>query len=880
MSAVAPPLSLLHHHRLCRLEVEKTKNCRSSSLHSTPQNSHFSLSQQINSLCQSNDLNKALKLLQQEGKNVERSSTDMVAAMGLLLQASGNKKEIETGRKVHELVCDSTRYKDDFYLNTSVITMYSSCGFPLDSRIVFDQLGVKDLCLWNALVSGYMRNELWFDAVLVFCEMLIVCECKPDNFTFPCVIKACGEIMDLGLMQGVHGLGLKMGLARDVFVCNALISNYGKFRLVVDAARVFENNEEKNLVSWNSMISVFSKNEFYGHSLDLFKRMLTSQEGIVPDVATLVSVLPVCAAEGNIEMGRMIHCMAVKMELSKEVKVINALVDMYAKCGYVTEAQVTFDKNDSRNTVSWNSLIAAYSRGGDVHQTFKILQKMQVASPSGANEVTILNVLPVCLQMSELLSVRVLHAYSLRHGFQYNELVSNAFITAYAKCGSSRFAQNVFNCIENRTVSSWNALLGGYAQNGDPLKAIDMYLHMSSFNLNPDWFSISSLLLACAELKSLRYGKEVHGFVLKNGLVDDSHIRISLISLYSRCGRPLYAKFLFGGMEDRSLVSWNAMISGYSQNGLPNEAINLFRELVYEGIEPHEIAITSVLGACSQLSALRLGKETHCFALKTRLIDHMYVGSSIIDMYAHSGAIKLSQRVFEHLKKRDVASWTCLIAGYGIHGRGKEALNLFREMQMLGFKPDAFTYIGILMACNHMGLIEQGIRCLNEMQVLHGVEPKLEHYACVIDMLGRSGRFTDAIELIEDMHVEPDAAIWNSLLSSCRFRGELHLGKQFADKLLELEPYKAENYILLSNLFAGSGKWDDVRRVRLRMKKLGLKKEDAGSSWIEVEGKTYNFVAGDKMFLESKEIQKIWTSLDVRINELGYVPDTSRYFMN
>ncbi|XP_074370834.1 pentatricopeptide repeat-containing protein At1g18485 [Apium graveolens] len=869
MSAVAPPLSLLHHH----LQVEKPKNCKSTSPHLTPQNSHFSLPHQVNSLCQSNDLDKALKLLQLEAKNVERSSTHMVAAMGLLLQASGNKKEIETGRKVHELVCASIRYNDDFFLNTSVITMYSNCGFPLDSRVVFDQLSVKDLCLWNALVSGYVRNGLWFDAVLVFCEMLSACECKPDNFTFPCVIKACGEIMDLRLMQGVHGLGLKMGLTRDVFVCNALVSSYGKFGLVADAARVFENNAKKNLVSWNSMISVFLKNGFYERSLDLFRRMLTSEEGIVPDVATLVSLLPVCAAEGNIEMGRMIHCIAVKMELSKEVKVNNALVDMYAKCGYVTEAQVIFDKNDSRNTVSWNSLIAAYSRGGDVCQTFKILQKMQVASPWGAaDEVTILNVLPVCSQSSELSSVRVLHAYSLRHGFQYNELVCNAFITAYAKCGSSTFAQNVFSCIENRTVTSWNALLGGYAQNGDPSKAIDIYLHMSSFNLNPDWFSISSLLLACAELKSLRYGKEVHVFLLKNGLVSDSHICVSLISLYNRCGRPLCAKFLFGGMEDRSLVSWNAMISGYSQNRLPNEAINLFRELVYAGIQPHEIAITSVLGACSQLSALRLGKETHCFALKSCLMDDMYVGSCIIDMYSHSGSIKQSQRVFEHLKKRDVASWTCLISGYGIHGRGKEALNLFREMQMLGFKPDAFTYIGVLMACNHMGLIEEGMKCLNEMQVLHGVEPKLEHYACVIDMLGRAGRFTDAIKLIQDMHVEPDAAIWNSLLSSCRFRGELHLGKQFGDKLLQLEPNKPENYILLSNLFAGFGKWDDVRRIRLKMKKLGLEKEDAGSSWIEVEGKTYNFVAGDKTFLvESKQIQQMWTSLNVRINEIGYV---------
>ncbi|KAL1820622.1 hypothetical protein ACET3Z_015491 [Daucus carota] len=399
MSAVAPPFSSLQHHGLHRsIQVEKPINSKAKLPDSTPQNSQFSLPQQINSLCQSNDLNKALKLLQQEAKNVERSSSDMVSALGLLLQASGHQKETEIGRKAHELVSDFTPFKDDIFLNTSVITMYSNCGFPLDSRIVFDQSRVKDLCLWNAIVSAYVRNELWFDALLVFCELLIACE--------------------------------------------------------------------------------------------------------------------------------------------------------------------------------------SYSRDGDVCQTFNILQNMQVKSSLGANEVTILNLLPVCLQRSELLRVRILHAYSLRHGFQYNELVLNAFITAYAKCGSLRSARNVFNCIENRTVSSWNALLGGYAQNGDPLMALDIYLQMSSSNLDPDWFSISSLLLACTELRSLRHGKEVHGFLIKKGSVTDPYIFVSLISLYTRCGKLLCAKFLFEGMEDKSLVAWNAMISGYSQNGLPTEAINLFRNFV------------------------------------------------------------------------------------------------------------------------------------------------------------------------------------------------------------------------------------------------------------------------------------------------------------
>ncbi|KAJ9677182.1 hypothetical protein PVL29_022270 [Vitis rotundifolia] len=829
----------------------QTHQAKSLSFANSSTNRQFSSLHEIKKHCEYGNLKEALDFLQRESDDVVLDSAQRSEAMGVLLQACGQRKDIEVGRRVHEMVSASTKFCNDFVLNTRIITMYSMCGSPSDSRMVFDKLQRKNLFQWNAIVSACTRNELFEDAISIFSELISVTEYKPDNFTLPCVIKACAGLLDLGLGQMIHGMATKMGLVSDVFVGNALIAMYGKCGLVEEAVKVFEHMPERNLVSWNSIICGFSENGFLQESFDAFREMLVGEESFVPDVATLVTVLPVCAGEEDIEKGMAVHGLAVKLGLDEELMVNNSLIDMYSKCGFLSEAQLLFDKNDKKNIVSWNSMIGGCAREEDVCQTFYLLQKMQTEDAKmKADEFTILNVLPVCLERSELRTLKELHGYSLRHGLQCNELVANAFIAAYTRCGAL--------CLLS---VSWNALLCGYAQNSDPRKALDLYLQMTDSGLDPDWFTIGSLLLACSRMKSLHYGEEIHGFALRNGLEVDPFIGISLLSLYICCGKPFAAQVLFDGIEHKNLVSWNAMIAGYSQNGLPDEAINLFRQMLSDGIQPYEIAIMSVCGACSQLSALRLGKELHCFALKAHLTEDIFVSSSIIDMYAKGGCIEHSQRVFDRLREKDVASWNVIIAGYGIHGRGKEALELFEKMLRLGLKPDDFTFTGILMACSHAGLVEDGLEYFNQLLNLHDIEPKLEHYTSVVDMLGRAGRIDDALRLIEEMPGDPDSRIWSSLLSSCRIHGNLGLGEKVANKLLELEPEKPENYVLISNLFAGSGKWDDVRRVRGRMKDIGLQK-DAGCSWIEVGGKVHNFSLVTKC-------SQSW-----KISSIGYTPDT------
>lgn len=807
----------------------------------------LTLSEKITQLCESKSSSEVFRTFQEYLDNAFYHSSEKSEALGVLLQACGKQQDIQTGRKVHEMVTSSTRLKDDDILCTRLITMYSMCGYPSDSCSVFHQLRSKKLYQWNVLMSGYTKNELWFDVICLFIELMTSTQERPDNFTFPCVIKACGGVLDVGLGEAIHGMASKMGLVSDVFVSNALIFMYGKFGLVEEAIKVFEHMPERNLVSWNSMISGFSANGYIEQSFDLFRNIFTGDEALVPDTTTMVIMLPICAAEEEVKFGKIIHGLAVKLGLANALTLNNSLVDMYCKVGYFADAQILFEKCESKNVVSWNSIIRGYSGGGDVRGTFHLMRRMQSTREYvKANEVTLLNVLPVCLEESEQLIVKELHGYSLRNGLEFHQLLTNAFIAAYAKCGLHRYAELVFYGVANKTVSSWNALISGYAQNEDPSKALTLSSEMMDSGLLPDWFTIGSLLFACSHLKLLHCGTLIHSFVLRNGLETDMSTRVSLISFYMNCGKPDMAQSLFDRIEDKNVVSWNVMIAGYLQNAVPNKAFCLFRDMVSCRYQPDEISVTSVLGACSTLSAIRLGKEVHCFALKTNLIEDSFVHCSIIDMYAKSGFIGMSKYVFDHILLKDIASWTAIITGYAVHGLGMEAIELFQEMQKSGFNPASLTYVSILMACNHAGLIEEGQQYVREMQILHGLKPELEHYACVIDMLARAGQFDDALNLMAEMPMQPDTQIWCSLLNSCIVHAQLNLGKKCSKKLLELEPKRAEIYVLVSNFFARYGDWDSVRQLRQKMKELGLQKE-IGCSQIEIGGKSYNFAVGNML---------------------------------
>lgn len=401
-----------------------------------------------------------------------------------------------------------------------------------------------------------------------------------------------------------------------------------------------------------------------------------------------------------------------------------------------------------------------------------------------------------------------------------------------------------------------------------------LYHQMQLAGVKPNLATVVTVLPACAHLSSLQQGKRFHSYIIRSGL--DSHVSVanSLIDMYCKCKDIEAAHILFYEMPKRDVVSWSVMISGYAQSGLGREALRLFCQMRLTDIKPNSATIISVLPACAQLAGLHQGKCIHASIIRNGFDSDISVGTALLTMYAKCGSIELARRLFEKMRVRDVVSWSAMITGYGMHGYSEEAIMLFSDMKREGMKPDHVTFIGVLSACSHTGLVDKGWQYFDSMKREYFITPRVEHYACMVDLLGRAGQLDEAYNFIKRMPVEPDASVWGSLLGACRIHRNIELVKCVSEHLIELEPENIGNYVLLSNIYAASGRWDDVAKVRTILKGKGLKKSP-GCSWIEVKNQVHAFISGDRSHPESEKIYAMLDSLTMQIKGAGYFPDAS-----
>ncbi|CAN6351263.1 unnamed protein product [Urochloa humidicola] len=431
--------------------------------------------------------------------------------------------------------------------------------------------------------------------------------------------------------------------------------------------------------------------------------------------------------------------------------------------------------------------------------------------------------------------------------------------------------------------------------------------------LRPDVTGVSCALSAIGDLgtEAIAVGKQLHGYTVKAGCRLNAYVGTALIDMYGKCGRAdeivrvfneschmdvatcnallaglsrnaqvsealsLFREFIARGVE-LDVVSWTSIVACCVQNGKDLEAVELFREMQAQGIEPNSVTIPCVLPAFANVAALMHGRSAHCFALRKGFLHDVYVCSALVDMYAKCSRVRNARRIFDAMPSRNVVSWNAMIGGYAMHGEAKNAVQLFDSMLMCKQKPDMVTFICVLAACSQAGLTEEGHRYFNEMQHEHGISPRIEHYACMVTLLGRAGKLDEAYDLITDMPFEPDACIWGSLLGSCRVHGNVDLAEVAAEKLFHLEPDSAGNYVLLSNIYASKKMWGGVNRIREMMKDMGLKKE-MGCSWIEIKNKVHMLLAGDDSHPMMTAITEKLKQLNIEMRRLGFVPST--YFV-
>lgn len=600
---------------------------------------------------------------------------------------------------------------------------------------------------------------------------------------------------------------------------------------------------------------------------------LIDEHGAPASTEIYARLLDGCGDVKALAEGRQVHAHMLINGVQQKAFIAAKLISMYCRCERLEEARNVFDKISDRNILVWNAMIRGYVKNRFAKKGLELYRQMQRqrVQPDKFTFPCILNACAATLSVTE---GKKIHIDIINSGFESDLFVGNALIDMYAKCANVELARQVFDKMSRRDVVSWNAVIGGYAQNGYPRETLELFHKMQFYGVRSDLVTLTSVLSACSHILALQQGKEIHANIIRSGYESNVFLGSALIDLYCKCGSTASAGCVFDAVFERDVVVWNAMITGYAQNGFPNEALNLFRQMHQAGIKVNTVTISCVLPACTILAALQQGKEIHNYAIKRELQSNVSVGSALVDMYAKCGNVEIARKVFDKMNKRDVILWTSLIAGYAMHGYGENALALFRHMEMSNLKPDHVTFVALLSACSHAGLINEGWQCFDRMKTEYRITPLMEHYACMVDLLGRSGHLDEAYEFIKKMPIEASARVWGALLGACRVHCNVRLAEIVAERLFEIEPGNPGFYVLLSNIYAAVGRWDGVHEVRNMMKQRGVKKMP-GCSWMEINNRVHAFIARDKSHPQLEKIHATLEHLLHQMKEEGYSPDTS-----
>lgn len=492
------------------------------------------------------------------------------------------------------------------------------------------------------------------------------------------------------------------------------------------------------------------------------------------------------------------------------------------------------------------------------------------------NHFTLSAVLPACADTGIAVHGAQLHSVVWKLGFQTQVFVCSALLDMYAKCCDMVSARKVFDEMPERNRVSWNAMIVGFLRNEFYEQAVEFFREVvRESSVSPDQVSVSSVLSACANMGAVDFGREVHGVVVKHGLETLAYVKNSLMDMYSKCRCFDHALKLFRimGDKDRDIVSWNVVTSGCATNHDFEDACNYFWVMRKEGIRPDEASYSSVLSASASLAALDQGTLIHDQIIKSGFMRSSCVTSSLITMYSKCGNLIDACCVFEENEDRNVVCWTAMIAAYQQHGCMNQVFESFREMLGEGVKPNYITFVSVLSACSHAGLVDEGFEYFNSMTKTHGIIPGHEHYACIVDLLGRAGRLDEARRFIELMPIRPHSSIWGALLGACRNHNNLEMGREVAEKLFYLEPNNPGNYVLLSNIYTNNGRLKEADEVRRSMGLNGVRKEP-GCSWIDVKNKSVVFTAQDKSHSRTDEIYEILRKLEELIESEGCVSET------
>ncbi|CAD6260291.1 unnamed protein product [Miscanthus lutarioriparius] len=839
--------------------------------------------------------------------------------LAVVLSACSRLGALQHGRQVH---CDVLKsgFCSSAFCQAGLVDMYAKCGEVNDARRVFDGIACPDTICWASMIAGYHRVGRYQQALALFCRMEKMGS-VPDQVTWVTIIStlaSMGKLADArtllkriqmpstvawnavissysqsglesevfglykdmkrqGLMptrstfasmlsaaanmtafdegQQMHAAAVKHGLDANVFVGSSLINLYVKHGCISDAKKVFDFSTEKNIVMWNAMLYGFVQNELQEETIQMFQYMRRADHEA--DDFTFVSVLGACINLDSLDLGKQVHCITIKNRMDADLFVANAMLDMYSKLGAIDVAKALFSLIPGKDSVSWNALIVGLAHNEEEEEAVYMLKRMKFYGIA-PDEVSFATAINACSNIRATETGKQIHCASIKYNVCSNHAVGSSLIDLYSKFGDVESSRKVLAHVDASSIVPINALITGLVQNNREDEAIELFQKVLKDGFKPSNYTFASILSGCTGPVSSVIGKQVHCYTLKSALLNqDTSLGISLVGIYLKCKLLEDANKLLAEVPDhKNLVEWTATISGYAQN-----------ECLSYNVRSDEATFTSVLKACSEIAALTDGKEIHGLIIKSGFVSYETAVSALMDMYSKCGDVISSFEIFKELKnKQNIMPWNSMIVGFAKNGYANEALLLFQKMQESQLKPDEVTLLGVLIACSHAGLISEGRDFFDSMSQVYGIVPRVDHYACLIDLLGRGGHLQEAQEVIGQLPFRADGVIWATYLAACQMHKDEERGKVAAKKLVEMEPQSSSTYVFLSSLHAAAGNWVEAKVAREAMREKGVMKFP-GCSWITVGNKTSLFVVQDTHHPDTLSIYKMLDDLTGMMNK-------------
>ncbi|CAA0814344.1 Putative pentatricopeptide repeat-containing protein [Striga hermonthica] len=633
-------------------------------------------------------------------------------------------------------------------------------------------------------------------------------------------------------LDQLHPFAIKTGLTHDAPFAAQLIVVYSRFTTPRTTRNLLDEIPERTVRIFNTILKCYYRHGQHKDCLLLFPSLVSSQK---PDLYSICTSLKACAALGEFDYGKMIHGLVRKTHgVSGHAFLGSALVEIYSKFGKMDDALCVFDEFPKPDTVLWSTVVTGYLKNGGPNQALEFFARMVRAEGIVLDSIALVSVVSACAQTSELKAGRSVHSYMIRTGLSENGLsLLNALLNLYGKMGSVNYAASLFNKMPQKDFISWGCMISCYAHNGCSKEALYLFDVMLEREIKVNTAVVISALHACEASHDLNMGRRIHKLVVSKKIDLDILVSTALIDMYMSCCSPDEAIQVFDRIPVKDRVSFSAVLSGCVENGRARKAVGILRDMLASGFRPDFCDSVKILKACSELGVFHQTSCVHGLVIRDGLFGNSFVHASLIESYAKCGSLEGSIAIFEQMLDRDTVIWSSMFSAYGLHGKGHEALMLFRQMtKNSSISPNELTFLSILSACSHTGLLEEGVDIFNTMVGKYGIKPNLKHYGILVDLLGRMGELDKAMRFIGQIKETVGADVWGALLNSCRIYGNSEIGKIAAEKVFDLNTCDAGHYILLSNIYAYEENWYEVARVRNLVREKELKRL-SGQSFIE-----------------------------------------------